>query len=140
MFARVQNNTVIDLCEDPLTTFHPLIAKEYIIVPDDAEIGDTFEDGVLTKPEITPETPVITYEKVTPVEFMLLFTSTERVSIKAARATDPVVDDFLDIIEDPRLTHVDLGLKSTQDAIDYLETLELIAAGRKEEILSNTKV
>lgn len=76
------------------------------------------------------------FPKVSPVEFKLLFTAPERVAIKAARATDTVIDDFFDIVEDVRLTHVDLGLKSTQDALSYLEGLGLIAAGRKAEILT----
>ena len=74
--------------------------------------------------------------KVSPVEFRLLFTPQERVAIKAARASDPVLDDFYDIVEDPRLTHVDLGLASTQAALDYLTAQGLIAAGRKDEILT----
>lgn len=67
---------------------------------------------------------------------MLLFTSTERVAIKAARVTDPIIDDFLDIIEDPRLTSVDLALGSTQDALSYFTALDILAAGRKAAILT----
>ncbi len=67
---------------------------------------------------------------------MLLFTSPERVAIKALRQTDPIVDDFLDIIEDPRLTFVDLGLGSTVSAIDYMVYVGLVAPGRKAEILT----
>lgn len=74
--------------------------------------------------------------RVSPVEFKLLFTAPERVAIKAARATDPIVDDFYDIVEDPRLTFVDLGLQSTQDALSYLVSLTLITAERRTEILA----
>lgn len=73
--------------------------------------------------------------KFSPVEFMLLFTSTERVAIKARRATDPVIDDWLDIIEDSRLTEVDLALQSTQDALAYLVSLDILTDERKGEIL-----
>ena len=74
--------------------------------------------------------------KVSPVEFMLLFTATERVAIKAARQTDPMIDDFLDIVEDPRLTFVDLALPSTRGALAYLAAKNLISEERQAEILS----
>ena len=74
--------------------------------------------------------------KISPIEFKLLFTAQERVSIKAARSTDPIVDDFYDIVEDPRLTHVDLALQSTKDAINYLATSGLIEPQRVQQILS----
>ena len=73
--------------------------------------------------------------QVSPVEFKLLFTSPERVAIKAARATDPFVADFFEIVEDPRLTHVDLGLQSTKQALAYLASKSLIADERQAEIL-----
>lgn len=87
---------------------------------------------------IPPSVPVLQAASMTvsPVEFKLLFTSQERVAIKAARESDPVIDDFYDIVEDPRLTHVDLGLKSTKDALAYMVVVGLIAAERQGEILA----
>lgn len=82
--------------------------------------------------EALPEASI----KVSPVEFKLLFSAAERVAIKTARQTDPVIDDFYDIVEDPRLTHVDLGLPSTQDALAYLESKGLIATERRIQILA----
>lgn len=73
---------------------------------------------------------------VSPVEFKLLFTAQERVEIKAARGNDPVIDDFFEIVEDPRLTHVNLDLQSTQDALAYLKMNGLITAVRLTEIQS----
>jgi hypothetical protein len=46
-----------------------------------------------------------------------------------------VVQDFFEIINDPRLTHVDLGLQSTQDAMSYLVAVNLLTAERRAEIL-----
>lgn len=73
--------------------------------------------------------------KVSPVEFKLLFTPQERVAMKVARAADPVIEDFYDIVEDQRLTHVDLGLQSTKDALAYMVSQELLTAARREEIM-----
>ena len=96
--------------------------------------------GNLVKPEAVtppdPVAPVVAPPKVSPVEFMLLFTSQERVAIKAARSSDPIIDDFLDVIEDPRLTVVDLGLGSTVSAINYMVYAGKLTAERKAEILT----
>lgn len=83
-----------------------------------------------------PAEPVPVPPQVSPVEFKLLFTAAERVAIKAARAATPVIDDFFSIIEDPRLTHVNLGLQSTRDALAYLETEGLITTERRGQILA----
>lgn len=143
--AWIENNIIRDIAPgNPDELFHPDIAKLYDTeVPDDAANGDGWIDGQLVKPE--PPAAVEPAEqaqpvppKVSPVEFKLLFTAQERVAIKAARATDPVVDDFYDIAEDPRLTHVDLGLQSTRDAINYLAAQGLIAADRVPVIMAGT--
>ncbi len=71
---------------------------------------------------------------LSPVEFKMLFTSEERIAIKAS--TDAVVQDFFELINDPRLTQVDRNLQSVKDAIAYLEFKGLIAVGRSTEILA----
>jgi hypothetical protein len=140
--AWIENNQVRDICQgNPVELYHPDVAAFYVTdVPDDAANGDGWVSGQLVKPvppvPVEPPAPVIVPPKVSPVEFKLLFTPQERVAIKAARATDPILDDFYDIVEDPRLTHVDLGLASTQAALDYLTAMGLIAAGRKDVILA----
>jgi hypothetical protein len=140
--AWIENNQVRDICQgNPVELYHPDVAKFYDVdVPDDAVNGDGWVDGQLVKPvtpvPVEPPSPVVVPPKVSPVEFKLLFTPQERVAIKAARANDPILDDFYDIVEDPRLTHVDLGLASTQAALDYLTAMGLIAAGRKDVILA----
>ncbi len=140
--AWIENNQVRDVCHgNPDELYHPDIAALYDTdVPDDAANGDGWDGTTLTKPEppapVEPTTPVVVPPKVSPVEFMLLFTSPERVAIKTARIADPIIDDFLDIVEDPRLTQVDLGLKSTQDALSYFVSLGILTAERRTEILT----
>jgi hypothetical protein len=77
-----------------------------------------------------------TLSAVSPVQFKLLFTSAERIAIRALRLTDLIVDDFFDIAEDPRLTEVNLKLPETITAINYLETLGTLASGRAAAILN----
>ena len=140
--AWIENAVIRDIAPgNPSDLYHPEIAKFYDTdVPDEAANGDGWVNGQLVKPPIpepvepTPAEP--TFAKVSPVEFKLLFTSAERVAIKAARATDPVIDDFYDIVEDPRLTHVNLALTSVQQALAYMEHKGLLAEGRAAEIIT----
>ena len=135
-FARVINDVAVDVSSNPANSFHPDIAREFEQVPDNVKQDWVRIDGVWSAPAPSPEPTPSEATKVSPVEFKLLFTSPERVAIKAARATDPVIDDFYDIVEDPRLTFVDLGLQSTQDALSYMVAQGLLTAERATEILA----
>lgn len=139
-FARVINDVAVDVCADPANSFHPDIAREFEQVPDNVKQDWVRIDGVWSapapSPEPEPEPTPSEATKVSPVEFKLLFTSAERVAIKAARATDQVIDDFYDIVEDPRLTFVNLGLQSTQDALSYMVAQGLLTEDRRSEILA----
>lgn len=140
-YARIVGNVAVDVSADPANQFHPEITSQFEQVPDSVqagwirnEAGEWEAPTPATAPEPTPaptESP-----KVSPVEFKLLFTSAERVAIKAARANDPVIDDFYDIVEDPRLTHVDLGLQSTHGALSYMVSEGLLTEARRDEILA----
>lgn len=136
-FARITNNVAVDVCTDPDNSFHPDIAREFEPVPDNVKQGWVRIDGVWSAPAPTPQ-PVPVYPTVTPVEFKMLFTSAERIAIKEARATDPVIDDYFDIVEDPRLQVVDLGLHSVREGIHYLQTIGILTEDRVSQILAGT--
>ena len=72
-------------------------------------------DGVAFIPPVS--TPIT---EISPIEFKLRFTSAERVKIRAARATDPAIDDFMDIIDDQHLQIVHLTLPETIGAVTYI--------------------
>lgn len=136
-YARIINNVAVDVSSNPAEQFHPSIAEQFEPVPDAVQPGWRLVDGTWKAPEPAPQPePAPVYPQVSPVQFTLLFTSPERVAIKAARTTDLVIDDFFDIVEDPRLTFVDLGLQSTQDALSYLVSVGLLTAERREQILT----
>jgi hypothetical protein len=137
MKAWIENGIIRDIAHaEPSEIFHTDIAKFYTAdVPDNAENGDTFENGVLTKKpvvEVTPVAPKTT--TLSPIEFKLRFTAPERVAIY--QSTDLIVKDFVSLLDDVRLTKVDLTLPSTTDAIDYLISINLVEANRKDEILA----
>lgn len=135
--AWIENAVIRDIAHGiPAEIYHPDIATLYSVnVPDNAENGDGWVEGVLVK-RLTPETAAIVPPKVSPIEYKLLFTSAERIAIAQAKATDAVLQDLYSILDDPRLTEVDLALQSTQDALDYLVFKALLAPGRKAEILT----
>lgn len=73
----------------------------------------------------------------TPPEFLLLLTLTERAAIREAGATDPVVADLLSMINDSRLTYVDLANVSVQEAVLYMTGKPaLLTKDRAERVLS----
>lgn len=91
--------------------------------------GYAFQGG-----EFVPVVTEAPRAKVSPVEFKLLFKAQERVAIKTS--ADLIVQDFFEIVNDPRLTFVDLQLQSTKDALAYLTSLNLIGPGRMDAILT----
>jgi hypothetical protein len=146
-YAWIENNTVRDITNgSPTELFHPDIAAKYDTqVPDDIVAGAALVDGVWVNPTpiehvepVTPEPTVTEAPKVSPIEFKLLFTSPERIAIRTS--TDPIVQDFYEITSDPRLTHVDLGLKSTKDAIGYLVSVDILTQERADVILTGVTV
>ena len=142
--AWIENERIRDVAlGNPEELYHPDVAKLYDTnVPDDAENGDGWVNGTLVKPvvpePVDPPAPVVVPPKVSPVQFKLLFSPQERVAIKTS--TDPVVQDFFEIVNDPRLTYVDLGLQSTKDAIGYLQSEGLLTGERAAAILTGTLV
>ena len=144
-YAWIENNKIRDIVEvDPFTVFHADVAKNYSTeVEDNVKDNAELIDGVWVNP-VTPEPdpdyvapePEKVYPKVTPLEFKMLFTSQERIAIKEAKVTDEILQDGFEILEDPRLTVVDLGLASNHGFIDYMVTLGLVTTERADEIKS----
>ena len=89
---------------------------------------------VVQKEVVVPEVGNL---KPTPPEFMLLLTLQERAAIRAAAPNDPVVNDLLLMLNDPRLTFVDLTNVSVQEAVQYMTTTKtpLLTADRVKRIL-----
>lgn len=71
---------------------------------------------------------------VTKLAFKQRLTQAERIAIRAAAAANPVVYDFLDILDSA--TFVDLHRQDTIDGINAMESAGLLAEGRATEILN----
>lgn len=152
-YARLLAGEVVELMIPPegftiADCFVKQVADQFIKCPANITVGSKLssagewtvkEDSaptVVQSAPIEPDVPAKQSIKVSPVEFKLLFTSPERIAIKQLIETDQVIEDFFSIIDDPRLTCVDLGLNQTVDALSYLVQLDVITADRKAEILT----
>ena len=72
--------------------------------------------------------------KLSPAQFKMCFTAAERIAVKNLLATDAVLADAYSVLDDPRLTTVDLSLASNQAMIDYLVTLAVLTAERAAQV------
>lgn len=101
-------------------------------------IGMTYDPATNTlsgEPTPTPTPQNI----VNPVQFKLLFTSSERIAIDDARKTDPVINNYFSLLDDVRLTALNLNGQSTIEAVQYLVTVQLITQERADQILSGVQ-
>jgi len=112
------------------TLINGAVVERYTSFEDDLEMVNHHAE----LQEAAQEPPAVLLPLLTPVEFKLMFTPMERIAIKGKRATDEILDDFMDIIDDPRLVTVDFNLQSTKDAIDYLVSIEVLTAERAVQV------
>ena len=75
---------------------------------------------------------------LTKLEYLRRFTSQERVTIRQASKTEPVLEDYLAMLE--LAEAIDTEDADTVAAVQMLEMVGLIAAGRAAEILSTAQV
>lgn len=110
-----------------------IVAEADTISYDESLRGWRAGERVITDPDKKLE---LRSHLVSPLQFKLCFTSEERLAIRAALESDPVISDWFEIIEDPRLTQVDLSLQSTKDGIAYLVSKGILTEDRAAEILA----
>jgi hypothetical protein len=154
-YAWIEDNRVRDVAlGNPSEIYHPDIAVFYnVILPDGTINGATLIDGVWTNPEpIQPSSPppiqkpMLSQKLIfTPPEFMLLFEPEEFHAIEMAAAytgDEPQsstlkikVSFWLRILNDPRLTEVNLNLPTMRNAIRFLGLSGILAPERVIQIL-----
>lgn len=143
-YARVIAGVAVDVSTDPANSFHPILAAEFIVVPSGVTRGWKLVDGKWHAPteEVVVEPAPITNLQPTPPEFLLLLTLLERVSIRAASGTDVVIGEVLRMIDDPRVTFIDLTNPSVIEAIGYLTTTDpqLLTTNRASRVLAGLGV
>lgn len=145
-YARIIGGVAIDVSPDPSASYHPEVAAEFIVVPDEVRGGWARVGGQWTPPEAEAQpATVISYRtSLSPVEFKMLFAPGERLEIRRAReyAGDApaqrelawLIDDWWQIVDDPRLSAVDLSLAQTQDGLTMLVNAGILTPERRDEI------
>lgn len=136
-FARIVEGVAVDVVTgDPADHYPPVLANAFAAVPEMVEAGWSVFEGEWSgpDPQEPPALQPLRRTILTPPEFLLLLTAPERVAIRAARQTDPVIADWLAILDDPRLSEVDVTRQSTRDGLDYLAVQGLITPERADEI------
>ena len=128
-YARIIDGLAVDVSTDPENCFHPLLAAEFVEVPAEVTHGWRLDGGAWQAPSgggpVIPEVPPqVGNLAPTPPEFLLLLTLPERVAIRAAGPTDKVIEDILKMVDDPRVTFIDLTNPGVVEAINYLTTTE----------------
>ena len=123
-FARIINNVAVDVSSNPVEQFHPDIAAQFVAVPDTVQAGwRKGADGKWSAPATPEPAPaVVTYPKVGPIHFQMLFTPEEAITADTLKATDKVLASFWKLIDDPRTDTVDLSLQSVQGATEHTLT------------------
>lgn len=141
-YANIVNNIAVDVSDDPAAQYHPDIAAQFVEVPDEVEAGWVLSDDGAWSAPVAPDPqpePGANAVVVSTVHFKLLFTAVERITLRKLREADPGVDDFFDIIDDPRLVEVNLGLASTQNGIKYA-VAALVKAGAINSADAETRI
>lgn len=95
----------------------PVDGTRVVVIPDGAtvEVGYNYDGATFSAPAA-----IAAVTEILPIELKLRFTSAERVAIRAKRATDAAIDDFMQILDDPRLTVVQLNIAPTIEAVTYI--------------------
>jgi hypothetical protein len=142
-YARIENGVVIEVFipQEGFTleeSFPKAFADLFTEVPDNITPHSTVNNkGVWTVAEVPVEpSPAADFPVITPMTFKMLFTSAERIAIKSKVTTDPIIEDWWSIVNEPNLTEVNLNLTSTQEALDYLIEVGVLEEDRKIQILT----
>lgn len=109
---RYTADVVVDWGFDPATHTHD-------VVPDAAQ----------------PVPPARHPQQWPTLDFLLRFTSTERITAHALRATDPVLNDFFSLLDKSDIIHSDD--KNTRRGMGYLVMLKVLTAERMSVILGD---
>lgn len=114
LFAYIRDAVVVHIST---SSGEPLSNATVVPVPEGSvvEVGYGYDGATFT----SPPPVVLTPPTVSRVRFKMLWTPQERVETKKLRATDALIGDFWDLLDDPQTTDVVLALPSVRQAVEY---------------------
>ncbi|MDH4763049.1 hypothetical protein OMP44_09085 [Pseudomonas sp. CBMAI 2609] len=138
-YARIINNVAVDVSTDPKNSFHPILAADFVEVPAEVSPSWILTGSTWSAPvSVATETPKeVGNLKPSPMEFLLLLTLAEQAAIRAAAPNDSQVGILVSMVDDTRLTFVDLTHPTVIEAIQYLAGKPtLLTADRAARVLA----
>lgn len=143
-YAYININGVVKDIKPTLDNVAPILIDKYVEAPDHVQIGWIYKNiAAEGEPEVwdfvEAERVVkkLKLAKITPVQFKMLFTPQERRAIRQLRDVDSLIQEWEEILEDRRLTEIDLNLGSVQGVLKYLVAKSILSPNRAKQILSN---
>lgn len=134
-YARVLDGIAVDVSDaDPTDIFHPLLASQFVQVPDDVVTGSRWIDDAWVEPSSPSFDPASAPPRqLALIDFLRLFTTAEKAGFNALRKTvaglppedyasdDPAVQALVGF--EVGLTHYD-ALRAGLIELDNAETIE----------------
>ncbi|MBG79104.1 MAG: hypothetical protein CMJ39_00155 [Phycisphaerae bacterium] len=134
-FPDPNNGTLVDVTEiDPAKIFVAEYAAQFVEVPDDTNNGDVRNSkGKIEKKEFVAPPEVVQEKVLTEADFLSSLTRDERKGIKAARASNEDLDDFMTMLE--KRTLVNMSDADNQADVKAFVTAKLISQASADKIL-----
>lgn len=135
-WAQVNNNgSLYDIVEvDPATIFHPDIAANFEVVPDNVDgsyIKDSEGNFVAGTEPTIPE--VVIEVILSEGDFLSKLTRTERQGLASARTSNADLDDFLTLLE--KTGYVNVSNSDVQADINAFVTASVISQASADAII-----
>lgn len=122
-YAMLNNGVAVEVVSPAAyATFNPPTQALFVSCPTTVTAGYTYANGTWTAPPAPPAPGPAPYPQLSPMQFYLAFTPTERIAIK--KSTDPMVMEFWATYELAAQTghNIDPNLVSVQEGLTYLAT------------------
>ncbi|WP_395175821.1 hypothetical protein [Roseibium alexandrii] len=144
-FARIASGIAVEVISWDPSGRYPS-EWTWVECPENTVQGAAYDGNTFTNPPepVVGEPEMESRSEVSPVEFKMLFTSAERIAINGRRkdtsteneTVKAVLDDWYSIVDDPRLSAVNLQLQSTIDGVNFLVTIGILTAERATQVLA----
>lgn len=135
-WAQVNNNgSLYDITEvDPATIFHPDIAANFEVIPDNVDGSYTKDSEGNFVAGTEPTIPEVVIEVIlSEGDFLAKLTRTERQGLASARTSNADLDDFLTLLE--KTGYVNVSNSDVQADINAFVTASVISQATADAII-----
>ena len=138
-YAKIVNDKVVEVLDALDGRIHPALHGDYVQVPDTVTPGMVKDGRKFVPPEpVAPadqaEAVAAASKVVSRVDFLRRFTRSERIALREAEHSDPVIGDSLLMLN--LAEQVDLSGGDVVEGLAYLEKKKLLSSDRRKEIIA----